>query len=478
MTPLPPRPGLSIGFGLSARRGQSFQSMPQGLTSLLQRLIVLVAVATPQTLCAELVWETLHRDLLTARGESSVSFDVRGVNDGTSRLQIESVTADCGCTRATVEPRTIAPGESTVLTVTIDTTKFAGARSLEVTIKTADSQYSQISAQVFVPGFGHFESDGRGWIPGGDRTPLRLNFHSEVGSTLHVERVDYDADRITLTAERPGPDSYEMEFVPLQVGRPFQARVFVWAGESGTGRLRMHTAILRCEAEPRQADDSVEGEESPRAATHAPLSTSRQEALAETRGPTEPTWLVRLVEIAVLAVASGIVALKIAGWRGATLIVMTILIAALVGPGALLPTSEHLRSRGPIASIRPEPIATSTAGSATILAGPHLQAQGGWSQDIGEINPLRPACRTFPISNAGDRELTLGAGRRSSGQVVAKSPGRLGPGKSGNVTLEFAGSPDRRAQHHFVEFLTNDPRLPSVTFHVHGYLPKSGQKGP
>lgn len=41
-------------------------------------------------------------------------------NEGKSPLRIEEVTTTCGCTKASVDQETVAPGESTVLHVTMD----------------------------------------------------------------------------------------------------------------------------------------------------------------------------------------------------------------------------------------------------------------------------------------------------------------------------------------------------------------------
>ena len=41
-------------------------------------------------------------------------------NDGDAPLVVEAVTTSCGCTTATLEPMTLAPGESGVLNISFD----------------------------------------------------------------------------------------------------------------------------------------------------------------------------------------------------------------------------------------------------------------------------------------------------------------------------------------------------------------------
>jgi hypothetical protein len=92
-------------------------------------LILLVVIATSCSgrgageialVTAEANFGTIPNDVPVTR-----TFEIR--NDGTGTLEITGLSTSCSCTIVEVESDRIAPGESTVLTVTFDPTTHNGA---------------------------------------------------------------------------------------------------------------------------------------------------------------------------------------------------------------------------------------------------------------------------------------------------------------------------------------------------------------
>lgn len=63
-------------------------------------------------------------------------------NDGLKPLKVFDVKTDCGCTDLSWQSKLIEPGQSTKLTVHIDTTMKQGAVTKQIRFKSNDSNYS------------------------------------------------------------------------------------------------------------------------------------------------------------------------------------------------------------------------------------------------------------------------------------------------------------------------------------------------
>jgi hypothetical protein len=71
-------------------------------------------------------------------GPMKVESSITITNRGTDTLYIAGVAASCGCTVAKVENRSLAPGASTKVPVTVDTRRKYGSVSTQLTVATND----------------------------------------------------------------------------------------------------------------------------------------------------------------------------------------------------------------------------------------------------------------------------------------------------------------------------------------------------
>jgi hypothetical protein len=89
-------------------------------------LLYLVACNTGTS---QIILETARLDLGEVVNGEVITRDVLVKNRGKRELVVEAVTTSCGCTRATLEPMTIAPGGSATLRIAFD----SGAHGPELT---------------------------------------------------------------------------------------------------------------------------------------------------------------------------------------------------------------------------------------------------------------------------------------------------------------------------------------------------------
>lgn len=73
-------------------------------------------------------------------------------NDGESELQIEKISTSCDCTKASIAQDKIAPGQSSVLTVTLDPTEdnLYGDITRLVYLRSNDPENPEVSVEFHV----------------------------------------------------------------------------------------------------------------------------------------------------------------------------------------------------------------------------------------------------------------------------------------------------------------------------------------
>lgn len=108
------------------------------MRSRLQLLLLLFMPALGATGArAQLKAEPSAIDLGRRQQSQTVAAEVKLTNGGSSVLEIIGVTADCSCTVATPEKRSLAPSESTMLKVAVETRGYQGPLHRNVHVQTS-----------------------------------------------------------------------------------------------------------------------------------------------------------------------------------------------------------------------------------------------------------------------------------------------------------------------------------------------------
>lgn len=77
-----------------------------------------------------------------------ISYTFRFKNNGDEILEISSVSSSCGCTAALLSSKRIAPGEMGEIKATFDSSRFRGAVSKTITMKTNSPDHSQVQFKL------------------------------------------------------------------------------------------------------------------------------------------------------------------------------------------------------------------------------------------------------------------------------------------------------------------------------------------
>ncbi len=87
-------------------------------------------------------------DFGTVRQGTTVQHEFTLSNSGAANLKIERMHTSCGCTAAVIESDTIAPGKSTQVRVTFDTSGFQGAKMKSVRLYSNDAKQPSVVLTV------------------------------------------------------------------------------------------------------------------------------------------------------------------------------------------------------------------------------------------------------------------------------------------------------------------------------------------
>lgn len=444
------------------------------------RNAVLVTTALMTALCSQgesqLIWNFLHQEIQASRNEEVLSLLFVCRNRGAESIEIDNVYVDCGCISAEVIPTRIVPGGTATLTASIETTRFAGARSFEFTVRTKDAKHYPLTAQVIVPGLGYFSPTKLGWSLNEDPAPKSICFRSLIGPSLLIEKVDYDADKIQLISSTQHDDIGQQIVVkPLRTDAPFMARVFVYAKSAEDGIARIHTAYLAGEqngdAELFSTPPSIESQDAGLPGSDSTISIPSPDRTKINRAFPFAFVLLLLGSVVVIAY------IRHRRTFGKTAFLSICLMACLM-VASFFPAMNG----GALDNEQFDNLKEKKHGLALLQEtppkrpGPRISAENGWAHEISEIPELRAANHRFLIRNQGDEDLILKKGRRSSGQISFQISSRIPPRKIGYVDVEYTGSVNQPAQNLFVEIETNDPELPKVTFRIHGYVHKTSSE--
>jgi len=121
-------------------------------------LISFVIFAAGTVARAQLRAEPSGVDLGKQKQNLVVESTVKLINGGTTPVEISGVTADCGCTGAQPEKTSLAPGESTLLKITMQTRSYEGAIHRMLRVKTGD-EVLMIPIQLTVQRFQSWDVD-------------------------------------------------------------------------------------------------------------------------------------------------------------------------------------------------------------------------------------------------------------------------------------------------------------------------------
>lgn len=132
--------------------------------------------------------------------KSKTTFEIR--NDGESDLQLEAGKPTCQCTSFSLSESTVAPGETSILTVSWDAKRVDSAFQHGGSVYTNDPENEELRFVVLGQVGAEYELRPSGnWNAGevekGDVAIVRGVLFSSVNEAIEVERIDSEEDFIT-----------------------------------------------------------------------------------------------------------------------------------------------------------------------------------------------------------------------------------------------------------------------------------------
>jgi hypothetical protein len=111
-------------------------------------LFCTAASVAPAASWADSMFEQLHWDFGSVPRGPAVSHPFRLTNRTKQAVHVGSIRVSCGCTSAQVLQNDLTPGQSTVMLVQMDTTRFVGAKSVTIYVTFDQPQWEEVRLWV------------------------------------------------------------------------------------------------------------------------------------------------------------------------------------------------------------------------------------------------------------------------------------------------------------------------------------------
>lgn len=198
------------------------------------------------SLHAELQWESRLVQHEAALGEDSVRLTFAFSNPTDKPITVTEVETSCGCTAASLEKKTYAPGEKGKLDVTFDAAGAAGVQQKTIQVRTdASAEATTLTLRVNVPAWLEISPRLLWWSIGEKESAkeavITLNEKAKFKITSVV------ADNTVIQANlQPDPDGrrHRLALKPVSTGKAAQATVTVVAEAPG-GAVRKYVVFAQ-----------------------------------------------------------------------------------------------------------------------------------------------------------------------------------------------------------------------------------------
>lgn len=174
---------------------------------------------------AGLRWEATTVQRETKLGEETVPLRFAFSNPESRPITVLHVNASCGCTTATLEKKTYAPGEKGQIDVVFDARNLSGVQEKTIQVFTDDSpKPTVLTVRVTIPTWAEISPRLLWWSVGEEGKPKEAVIRLHPGAKLRGEsiRVDGAAMTASLTAEEDGR-RYRLVVQPASTKAPVQA---------------------------------------------------------------------------------------------------------------------------------------------------------------------------------------------------------------------------------------------------------------
>ncbi len=191
------------------------------------RLLCFVLIPIPM-LQANLVWDATTQETRADFGQEEVAFSFGFKNEGPSPITIESIDVSCGCTAASLDQRTYAPGERGVIEVLYRPDGQTGLQSKTVTVTTREQpdRPATLTLKVDVPRLFDIAPRLVTWPLGGEplEKTVSIKLYRNPQTTVAVVNAEQEAINVTLQ-RGADPGVHLLRIRPKSTANAFRAIV-------------------------------------------------------------------------------------------------------------------------------------------------------------------------------------------------------------------------------------------------------------
>ena len=177
---------------------------------------------------ANLVWDALTRETHADFGQEEVAFSFGFKNEGPSPVTIASIDVSCGCTVASLDQRTYAPGERGAIEVVYRPDGQTGPQSKTVTVTTREQPDRPVTLtlKVDVPRLFDIAPRLVTWPLGGEPIEKTVSIKLYRAPQTTVTVVNAEQDAINVTLQRgTDPGVHLLRIRPKSTAKAFRAIV-------------------------------------------------------------------------------------------------------------------------------------------------------------------------------------------------------------------------------------------------------------
>lgn len=187
----------------------------------MKRLLLLLAVFLPLALPAQLTWNMNSHDFGTIYEEDGVATHTfKATNTSKSAVSILRIVSSCGCTTASYNDSTIAPGEVVSLTAMFSPSNRPGRFSKQITVCTTEGNYRLTVKGKVVPTEGTlnlFFPEKSGYLRVNNRQLMAGKVTRSSSATVYV--AGFNAGKSIMRPKITGNPSFvTAECRPIAVG--------------------------------------------------------------------------------------------------------------------------------------------------------------------------------------------------------------------------------------------------------------------
>lgn len=180
------------------------------------------------TAFAALQWDTTVLEQIAALDQDRVEFKFAFTNSDAQPVTIAKVETSCGCTTASLEKKTYAPGEKGTLTALLDAKDQSGQVERNILVTTGEGVISRLTIRATIPSWLEVMPRLIWWQVGGKSTEKEAALTVPSGTGIRITSVQVDNPLINASL-KPGADEqhYRLVVKPLATGTPYQARISI-----------------------------------------------------------------------------------------------------------------------------------------------------------------------------------------------------------------------------------------------------------